>query len=142
MSLPIVFSECTIRTITKVLVTIRLSIIVRRKKAVMINVVNLTYETVQIIVLIRGSFILLIDQKGKGNMFLIKQEIYDLNIFIVQVVEDTWGRRKRKRLLNVNFFWPSMNQDISKYVKECSDCQLVKQPLNSKVGNYSGELPT
>ncbi|KAJ8867086.1 hypothetical protein PR048_032948 [Dryococelus australis] len=34
-----------------------------------------------------------------------------------------------------------MNQYISKYVKECNNCQLAKHPLNSKVGNYSVELP-
>ncbi|KAJ8867087.1 hypothetical protein PR048_032949 [Dryococelus australis] len=73
MSLPTVFRECTIMITTEVLVTLCLR----------------TWNA-----LIKGSLILLIDQKRKEYMFLIKQEIYYLNMFIIQLVEDTWGRKK------------------------------------------------
>ncbi|KAJ8885479.1 hypothetical protein PR048_011677 [Dryococelus australis] len=44
------------------------------------------------------------------------------------------GRTKSMALIKREFCWPNMNVRIDTSVKECRECQLVKQPVISKVG--------
>ncbi|KAJ8871626.1 hypothetical protein PR048_027953 [Dryococelus australis] len=58
------------------------------------------------------------------------------NVLLIYFHSSTSGghirQEKLKVLIKCKFFWPSWNQEISKYDKECNNCQLAKQPLNSK----------
>ncbi|KAJ8873056.1 hypothetical protein PR048_026672 [Dryococelus australis] len=51
------------------------------------------------------------------------------------------GRTKTKDLIKREFYWQNMTGRLDTYLKECRECQLAKQPVNSKVGTYSVESP-
>ncbi|KAJ8888810.1 hypothetical protein PR048_008302 [Dryococelus australis] len=50
------------------------------------------------------------------------------------------GKAKTKALIKQEFFWLNKIAEIDKFVRECQECQLAKQPQNSKVGHYSVKL--
>ncbi|KAJ8875631.1 hypothetical protein PR048_023527 [Dryococelus australis] len=52
------------------------------------------------------------------------------------------GREKTKALIKREFVWPDINHTSNKFVKECNECQLAKQPRNSTVGQYSVKICT
>ena len=50
--------------------------------------------------------------------------------------ENDWGGhlgiRKTMKIINKNFFWPSLRKDVAKFVKTCDVCQVVGKP-NMKI---------
>ena len=63
--------------------------------------------------------------KGRMQLYLPQGQIRD---FILQECHDTrysghLGIKKTQELIQRDFFWPTLHQDVTSYVQTCEECQ-------------------